>query len=236
MNLRSVPTIAIALLVASLCSLEAVSAFPKPRSQAPSFEGVNTVVKLPGAKDYSFEKLSLADLKGKWVVLIFYPFDFTYVCPTELIAFSESIEEFKKLGAEVLGISCDSHFTHLAWLKTPRSEGGLGQSIAYPLVADISKQISRDYGVLVTDENDPMRGASIRGMFILDDKHVVRSVQINDDAVGRNVQEAIRLIQGFQYADQHGEVCPANWKPGDKTIKPDQVKKNEFFSAAYEGA
>ena len=101
-------------------------------------------------------------------------------------------------------------------------------------MADISKQISRDYGVLVTDENDPMRGASVRGMFILDDKHVIRSVQINDDAVGRNVGEAIRLIQGFQHADKHGEVCPANWKPGDKTIKPDQIKKNEFFSKAYE--
>lgn len=116
------------------------------------------------------------------------------MCPTELIAFSESMEEFNKLGAKVLGISCDSHFTHLAWLKTPRAEGGLGQSINYPLVADISKQISKDYGVLVTDPDDPMRGASIRGMFILDSNHVVRSVQINDDAVGRNVQEAIRLI------------------------------------------
>jgi peroxiredoxin (alkyl hydroperoxide reductase subunit C) len=185
--MKCIRTAALLLLAASLSCLDVVSAFPKPRSQAPAFDDVNTVVKLPGAKDYSFEKLSLADLKGKWVVLIFYPFDFTYVCPTELIAFSESIEEFKNLGAEVLGISCDSHFTHLAWLKTPRSEGGLGQSINYPLVADISKQISRDYGVLVTDENDPMRGASIRGMFILDDKHVVRSVQINDDAVGRNV-------------------------------------------------
>lgn len=155
------------------------------------------VVKLKGAKEYSFEKISLDDFKGKWVVLIFYPFDFTYVCPTELIAFSESIEEFKKMGAEVLGISCDSHFTHLAWLKTPRNEGGLGQSINYPLVADISKQISKDYGVLVTDPNDPMRGASIRGMFIMDDKHIIRSIQINDDSVGRNVHEAIRLVQGF---------------------------------------
>mgnify|MGYP000073412400 CR=1 FL=1 len=168
--------VAIAMMAASLTSIESVEAFPKPRSKAPAFDGVNTVMKVPGAKDYSFEKLSLSDFKGKWVVLIFYPFDFTYVCPTELIAFSESMEEFKKLDAEVLGISCDSHFTHLAWLKTPRSEGGLGQSINYPLLADISKQISKDYGVLVTDENDPMRGASVRGMFILDDKHVIRSV------------------------------------------------------------
>ena len=168
--------LAVAMLASTLVQSDVANAFPKPRSNAPQFDGVNSVMKAPGAKEYSFEKLSLSDLKGKWVVLIFYPFDFTYVCPTELIAFSESIDEFKKLGAEVLGISCDSHFTHLAWLKTPRSEGGLGQSINYPLIADISKQISRDYGVLVTDENDPMRGASVRGMFILDDKHVIRSV------------------------------------------------------------
>merc|ERR1712048_1365086 len=138
MKFKTIPTIALSLIAASVSYFDAANAFPKPRSAAPSFEGVNTVMKLPGANDYSFEKLSLSDLKGKWVVLLFYPFDFTYVCPTELIAFSESIEEFKKLGAEVLGISCDSHFTHLAWLKTPRSEGGLGQSIDYPLVADIS--------------------------------------------------------------------------------------------------
>ena len=136
-------------------------------------------------------------MKGKWVVLLFYPFDFTYVCPTELIAFSEALPKFKEINAEVLGISTDSHFTHLAWLKTPRTEGGLGGEIAYPLLADISKQISADYGVLVNDATDPMNGAAIRGIFILDDTHKIRSVQINDDAVGRNVEEALRLIQGF---------------------------------------
>ena len=233
MKFKSLSAFALALLTSSFGHVDIVSAFPKPREQAPKFDNVNMVVKLKGAKEYSFEKISLDDLKGKWVVLIFYPFDFTYVCPTELIAFSESIDEFKKLGAEVLGISCDSHFTHLAWLKTPRNEGGLGQSINYPLVADISKQISKDYGVLVTDPNDPMRGASIRGMFIMDDKNIIRSIQINDDSVGRNVHEAIRLVQGFQYADEHGEVCPANWQPGDNTIKPNQGQKNEFFSTAY---
>ena len=112
--------------------------------------------------------MSLDDFKGKWVVLLFYPFDFTYVCPTELISFSENIQKFREIGAEVLGISTDSHFTHLAWLKTPRSEGGLGGKISYPLIADISKQISRDYGVLVEDATDPMNGAAIRGLFILD--------------------------------------------------------------------
>jgi peroxiredoxin (alkyl hydroperoxide reductase subunit C) len=200
---------------------------PMPRTQAPSFKNLNAVT-----PSQEFTKLSLDDYKGKYVILVFYPFDFTYVCPTELIAFSESIQKFKDIGTEVIGISTDSHFTHLAWLKTKREDGGLGK-INYPLIADISKQLSKDYGVLVEDKKDPMNGAAIRGMFILDKEHKIRSVQINDDAVGRNVDEALRLVQGFQFADQHGEVCPANWKPGDKTIKPDQIKKNEFFSQAY---
>ena len=109
------------------------------------------------------------------MVLVFYPFDFTYVCPTELISFSENVSKFKELGAEVIGISTDSHFTHLAWLKQNRADGGLGK-IEYPLIADISKQMSKDYGVLVTEESDPMRGAAIRGMFILDTEHKIRSV------------------------------------------------------------
>lgn len=154
------------------------------------------------------------------MVLLFYPFDYTYVCPTELIAFSENINKFREIGAEVLGISVDSHFTHLAWIKQDRKQGGLGK-IDYPLLADISKDISADYGVLVTEEGDPMRGAALRGLFILDGDHKIRSVQVNDDAVGRSVDDALRLIQGFQYSDKHGEVCPAGWKPGDKTIKPD---------------
>ena len=151
---------------------------------------------------------------------MFYPFDFTYVCPTELISFSENLKKFQDIGAEVLGISTDSHFTHLAWLKTPRSEGGLG-NIDYPLLADISKDISDDYGVLVKTEGDGMRGAALRGLFIMDGKQTIRSVQVNDDAVGRSVDETLRLIQGFQWSDKHGEVCPANWKPGQATIKPD---------------
>jgi len=172
---------------------------------APAFEGLNAV-----DANMEFTKLSLSDFKDKYVVLVFYPFDFTYVCPTELISFSENVSKFKELGAEVIGISTDSHFTHLAWLKQNRADGGLGK-IEYPLIADISKQMSEDYGVLVTEEGDPMRGAAIRGMFILDKEHKIRSVQINDDAVGRNVEEVLRLIQGFQFADKNGEVCPANW-------------------------
>ena len=159
-----------------------------PRSMAPDFSELNAV-----DASMEFTKLSLSDFKGKYVVLVFYPFDFTYVCPTELISFSENVSKFKELGAEVIGISTDSHFTHLAWLKQNRADGGLGK-IEYPLIADISKQMSKDYGVLVEEEGDPMRGAAIRGMFILDTNHKIRSVQINDDAVGRNVDEVLRLI------------------------------------------
>ena len=200
-----------------------------PRQNAPKFTNVNSVI------NGEFKKLSLDDYKGKYVVLLFYPFDFTYVCPTELIAFSENIKKFHDLNAEVLGISTDSHFTHLAWIKTPRTEGGLGQ-ISYPLVADISKDISRAYGVLVEDSTDDLYGAALRGLIILDGNGKIRTVQINDAPVGRSVDETLRLIQAFQHTDKHGEVCPANWKPGEKTIIPDQEEKKKYFSAQFEGS
>ena len=136
------------------------------------------------------------------------------------------------MGAEVLGVSTDSHFTHLAWLNTPREEGGLG-AISYPLLADISKDMSRDYGVLVDNSDDPMYGAALRGIFIIDGVGKLRSMQINDDAVGRSVDETLRLIKAFQFADENGEVCPANWKPGDKTIVPNQEDKKIYFSDTF---
>lgn len=136
--------------------------------------------------DEKFTQISLDDYKGKYLVIVFYPFDFTYVCPTELISFSENVQKFKDLGAEVLGVSTDSHFTHLAWLKTDRKNGGLGQ-INYPLLADISKDMSRAYHVLVDKDEDAMDGAALRGIFIIDGNQKIRSVQVNDDAVGRNV-------------------------------------------------
>lgn len=179
-----------------------------------------------------FVKKTSEDYKGKYVVLLFYPFDFTYVCPTELIAFSEAHDQFKEINTQVVGISTDSHFTHLAWIKTPRSQGGVGK-LNIPLVADISKKISKNFGVLVEDETDELFGAALRGLFIIDDKGIIRSYTINDAPVGRSVDETIRLIKAFQYADQHGEVCPANWKPGKETIKPDQEKKKEYFENTY---
>lgn len=196
-----------------------------PRQKAPFWSAMSV-------EREKFIKKTSEDYKGKYLVLLFYPFDFTYVCPTEIIAFSEAFDQFKEINTQVVGVSTDSHFTHLAWIKTPRSEGGVGK-LKIPLLADISKKISRSYGVLVEDETDELYGAALRGLFIIDDQGIIRSYTINDAPVGRSVDETIRLIKAFQYADLHGEVCPANWKPGKETIKPDQDKKMEYFQNEY---
>merc|ERR1719186_23652 len=149
-----------------------------------------------------FKELTLDDFKGKYLVFFFYPLDFTFVCPTEILAFNDRVEEFRKIGVEVVGCSVDSHFTHLAWMNTPRTEGGLGK-LNIPLLSDITKQISKDYGVYLEDN-----GISLRGLFIIDDKGILRQITMNDLPVGRSVDETLRLVQAFQYTDKHGEVCP----------------------------
>jgi len=174
----------------------------------------------------NFKEISLSDYKGKHVLLFFYPLDFTFVCPTEIIAFSDRIEEFKKRGVEVLSCSIDSHFTHLAWRNTPRTDGGLG-NIAYPMLADLSKRIARDYDVL-TDG-----GVAYRGLFLIDKQGVVRHQVVNDLPLGRSVDEALRMVDALQFHEEHGEVCPADWKEGAKGIKPDPKGSKEFFSATY---
>ena len=199
-----------------------------PRQKAPFFEA-NSV--LHG----KFKRVSLNDFAGKYLVIIFYPFDFTYVCPTELIAFSDSVGKFREIGADIIAISTDSHFTHLAWTKTPRNTGGVGD-LDIPLLADIGKSISRNYGVLVEDSSDDLYGAALRGSFIINGNGIIRSIQINDAPVGRNVEETLRLIQAFQYSDDHGEVCPAGWKPGHATIKPDQDEKLEYFQNEFKNS
>ena len=196
----------------------------RPRRKAPEFTA--TAV-MPNEK---FEPLSLADYKGKWTVLFFYPFDFTFVCPTEIVSFSDAVDEFKALNTEFVGVSTDSHHTHLAWIRTARDAGGLGK-INFPLVADISKKISASYGVLVEEEDDDMYGAAIRGLFIIGPKGKIRSIIMNDDQVGRSVAEIKRLVLAFQHAESHdGTVCPANWQPGDDTIKANHKDKVEFFA------
>ncbi|GIW98934.1 MAG: peroxidase [Pirellulaceae bacterium] len=177
-------------------------------------------------EDGSFKEISLSDYRGKYVILFFYPLDFTFVCPTEIIAFSDRAEEFKQLGVQLLGCSVDSHFSHLAWRNTPRSEGGLGQ-INYPLVADITKQIARDYDVLFNDS------VALRGLFLIDKEGIVRHQVVNDLPLGRSVDEALRMVKALQYFEQHGEVCPANWKEGTRTIKPDPNASKDFFKAEY---
>merc|ERR1711881_111961 len=174
--------------------------------------------------DGSFNDLSLSDYKGKWVVFFFYPLDFTFVCPTEIIAFSDTASKLEAINTQVIGASVDSHFTHLAWTKQARKDGGLGK-MNIPLVSDLTKQISADYGVLLD------AGISLRGLFIIDPTGVLRQITMNDLPVGRSVDETIRLVQAFQYTEEHGEVCPANWKPGSKTIIPDPEKKLDYFSA-----
>ncbi len=182
---------------------------------APDFKGVAMV-------NGEFKNISLDDYRGKHVVLFFYPLDFTFVCPTEILAFNDRLDEFKKLGVEVIGASVDSQFTHLAWWNTPRNEGGI-QGVRYPILSDMTKKVSTDYGVLVDD------GVALRGLFILDDKHIVRHVTLNDLPIGRSVDEVLRVVQAIQFADKHGEVCPADWHPGEATMKPDPKGSKEYF-------
>ncbi len=179
--------------------------------------------------DGSFREIRLSDYRGQYVVLFFYPLDFTFVCPTEIIAFSERLAEFEELNVQLLGASVDSHFTHLAWRNTPRHAGGIGE-IGYPLVADLDKSISQSYGVLLDE------GIALRGLFLIDREGIVRHVTVNDLPLGRSVDEVLRLVRALQHVEQHGEVCPANWNPGAKTIKPTPEASREFFESEYEAA
>lgn len=166
--------------------------------------------KLPSTKDLETlpEDLSLEQYRGRWVVFFFWPFDFTYVCPTEIIAFSDRYEEFVDLDCEVIGASVDSIYTHRAWSKTSRDRGGIGE-VAYPMVSDFTKEVARAYGVL-----DEKTGAAHRGLFIIDPEGVLRYQVVTDMNVGRSVDETLRILQALQA----GGLCPANWKPGQKTL------------------
>jgi peroxiredoxin (alkyl hydroperoxide reductase subunit C) len=170
---------------------------------APSFDMPSTrnVEKLD-------EPVRLEDYKGKWVVLLFYPLDFTFVCPTELTTFSDKYEDFEGIGAEVIGVSTDSVFSHRAWLQTSREKGGV-EGLKYPLASDITKQVSRDYGVLIED-----RGVALRGLFVIDPEGVLRYAVIHDLNVGRSAEETLRVIQALQT----GGLCQAEWRPGQQTI------------------
>lgn len=191
----------------------------KVQCLAPDFKGMAVV-------NGQFKEIGLQDFAGKYLVLFFYPLDFTFVCPTEVIAFNDRADEFKRLNAEIVAVSVDSHFSHLAWVNTPRKNGGLGHETKMPILSDLKKTIAARYGCLTKNED-----IALRALYIIDTKGVIRQITINDLPVGRSVDEILRLIKAFQFADEHGEVCPANWQPKSKTINP--AKASEYFASEF---
>ncbi|NLS92485.1 MAG: peroxiredoxin [Planctomycetaceae bacterium] len=174
----------------------------------------------------AFQEVSLSDYRGKYVVLFFYPLDFTFVCPTEIIAFSEAVAEFEKLGVQLLGCSVDSHYSHLAWRNTPRKQGGIGE-IKYPLIADLDKKIAEAYDVLLPG------GVALRGLFLIDKDGTVQHQVVNNLPLGRSVGEALRMVKALEFFEKNGEVCPANWDEGKASMKPDPTGSQEFFEKTY---
>lgn len=187
--------------------------------EAPDFE-------LEGVVDGGFKEVKLSDFRGRYVVIVFYPLDFTFVCPTELIAFAERYEEFKERGAEVLAISVDSKYTHLAWQQTSRKQGGVGK-LPFPHLSDINKKVACAYDVLSEE------GVALRGLFIIDDEGIVQHATINNLAVGRSVDETLRLLDAIRTIKQTGEACPADWRPGEETLKPDVEAARGYFEKHY---
>ncbi|KAI9152822.1 hypothetical protein LWI28_001731 [Acer negundo] len=200
--------------------VKATSEAPLVGNKAPDFEA-------EAVFDQEFINVKLSEYIGKkYVILFFYPLDFTFVCPTEITAFSDRHAEFEKINTEILGVSTDSVFSHLAWVQTDRKSGGLGD-LNYPLIADITKSISKSYGVLIPDQ-----GVALRGLFIIDKEGVIQHSTINNLAIGRSVDETLRTLQALQYVQENpDEVCPAGWKPGEKSMKPDPKGSKEYFAA-----
>jgi peroxiredoxin 2/4 len=185
-----------------------------PEFTAPAVLGNGEIV---GSYDFKQET------KGKYVVLFFYPLDFTFVCPSELIAFDHRIEEFKARNVEVVGVSIDSHYTHNAWRNTPVDKGGIG-AVKYTLVADITHEICQSYGV------ESMNGVAYRGSFLIDKSGVVRHMVVNDLPLGRNVDEMLRMVDALQFTEEHGEVCPAGWNKGKQGMKASPTGVAEYLS------
>lgn len=177
--------------------------------------------------DNSFkDDFTLSDFRGKYVVLFFYPLNFTFVCPSEILAFNKAVDEFEKNNCQLIGISVDSHFSHLAWKNTPVNKGGIG-NINYPLVSDLDKSISKNYGVLLDE------GVALRGLFLLDKEGIIRHMVVNDLPLGRSVNEALRLLHALQFTEQYGDVCPANWQQGEEAMKPTAEGVAEYLSKKH---
>ena len=173
--------------------------------------------------DNTFGEITLSSFRGKYVILFFYPLDFTFVCPSEILAFNKRLGEFRSKNCEVIGVSVDSKFTHLAWKNPPLESGGIG-NIQYPLVQDLNKSISRSYGILFNDS------VALRGLFLIDPHGKIRHAIINDLPFGRNVAEALRMVDAVQFFEAHGEVCPANWQEGEEAMKPTREGVADYLS------
>lgn len=187
--------------------------------QAPGF----TAMAAQGSQ--MLEGFTLEQFQGKYVVLFFYPLDFTFVCPTELHAFQGRLDAFEKRNCQVVGCSVDSHFSHHAWLRTPKNKGGV-EGITYPIISDINKTIARDYDVLKSDE-----GIAYRGLFLIDRAGVVRHQVVNDLPLGRSVEEALRVLDALLFFEKNGEVCPADWKAGSRGMQPTQEGLHSYFKS-----
>jgi len=188
--------------------------------QAPDFQATAVM------GDNSFQDgFRLSQLRGKYVVLFFYPLDFTFVCPTEILEFNRKLAQFKQRGCEVIGVSVDSQYSHLAWKELPVEKGGIGK-IGYPLVADLTKSISRDYGVLNADG-----AVAYRGTFLIDKDGVIRHLVVNDLGLGRNIDETLRMVDALQHLEQHGEVCPAGWHQGEDALQPTHEGVSSYLAA-----
>ena len=185
---------------------------------APDFKA--TAVLADGSFD---EQFSLSALRGKYVVLFFYPLDFTFVCPSEILAFDKKLAEFEERNCAVVGVSVDSPYTHAAWRRTTVADGGIGE-ICFPLVSDMSRNIARSYGILLDEE------VALRGLFLIDREGVVRHAVVNDLPLGRNVDEAVRMVDALRFHEERGEVCPANWKKGGEGMKPTTAGVIDYLS------
>ena len=175
----------------------------------------------------TISRIKSSDFNGLWKILFFYPKDFTFVCPSEIIAFNDRRKEFRDLGCELIAASCDTEEVHLAWCRTPRSRGGLGD-MDIPILADVTKSMSAEFGVLLEDKGYPLRG-----LFLVDPDNIIQHITINAAPVGRSVDEALRVLQAFQFNAEHGEVCPANWKPGEATMVGNPDESLAYFQAHW---
>lgn len=191
---------------------------PLVTNEAPDFTAIAVM------PDNTFnEEFSLSALRGKYVLLFFYPLDFTFVCPSEILAFNKAVDAFKEKNCEVVGVSIDSHFSHLAWKNTAINDGGIG-NVQFPLVADLDKSIAKNYGVLLD------MGIALRGLYLIDKEGVIRHQVVNDLPLGRNVDEALRMLDALQFTEEHGDVCPANWNKGDDAMEPSAEGVAKYLS------